>query len=88
MELIFKQFYFLKLTGRHINHRHICFNIKSFSEHPLLWINVMLDFICVGFAELSATGIKRKIQNETMCLRGESNLRPIAFRRVNLTTRL
>ena len=35
----------LKLTCRHINRRHICFNIKSISVHPLLWMNVMLDFI-------------------------------------------
>ena len=47
----------LKLTRRYINRRHICFNIKSFSVHPLLWIYVMLDFIHIGFAELSATGI-------------------------------
>ena len=26
-------------------------------------------------------GSKRKIQNENMCLRGESNLRPLAFQR-------
>ena len=42
--------YCLKLTCRHINHRHICFNIKSISVHPLLWMNVMLDFICMVFA--------------------------------------
>ena len=41
---------YLKLTCRHINHRHICFNIKSISVHPLLWMNVMLDFICMVFA--------------------------------------
>ena len=40
----------LKLTCRHINRRHICFNIKSISVHPLLWMNVMLDFICMVFA--------------------------------------
>ena len=37
----------LKLTCHHINRRHICFNIKSISVHPLLWMNVMLDFIFV-----------------------------------------
>ena len=40
------------------------FNIKSISVHPLLWMNVMLDFICMVFAELSSTGYKRKIQND------------------------
>ena len=40
----------LKLTCRHINRRHICFNIKSISVHPLLWMSVMLDFICMVFA--------------------------------------
>ena len=29
----------LKLTRRHINRRHFCFNIKSISVHPLLWMN-------------------------------------------------
>ena len=77
----------LKLTRRHINRRHIFFNIKSLSVHPLLWINVMLDFICMGFVKLSATGSKRTNQNENMCLRGESNLRPLAFP-VTLATRL
>ena len=40
----------LKLTCHHINRRHFCFNIKSLSVHPLLWMNVMLDFICMVFA--------------------------------------
>ena len=40
----------LKLTCHHINRRHFCFNIKSISVHPLLWMNVMLDFICMVFA--------------------------------------
>ena len=39
--------FYLKLTCRHINRRYICFNIKSISVHPLLWMNVMLDFICM-----------------------------------------
>ena len=39
----------LKLTCHHINRRHFCFNIKSISVHPLLWKNVMLDFICMVF---------------------------------------
>ena len=29
---------------------------------------------------------KRKVQNENMCLRRESNQRPLAFQRVALTT--
>ena len=78
----------LKLTRPYINRRHIFFNIYSFSVQPLLWTNVMLDFICIDFVELSATESKRKIQNQIVCLRGESNLRPLAFQRVTLTTRL
>ena len=42
----------LKLTCHHLNRRHICFNIKSIPVHPLLWMNVMLDFICMVFAEM------------------------------------
>ena len=78
----------LKLTCHHINRRYICFNIKSISVHPLLWMNVMLDFICMVFAELLSTGYKRKIQNDKVCLRRESNQRPLAIQRVPLTTRL
>ena len=44
----------LKLTSSHIN-RHFSFKIKSVSLHPLLWMNYMLDFIFIGFAELKAT---------------------------------
>ena len=45
----------LKLTRRHINRRHFCFNIKSISVHPLLWMNVMLDFIWMVFAGMWTT---------------------------------
>ena len=45
----------LKLTCHHINRRHFCFNIKSISVHPLLWMNVMLDFICMVFAGMWTT---------------------------------
>ena len=45
----------LKLTCHHINRRHFCFNIKSISVHPLLWINVMLDFICMVFVGMWTT---------------------------------
>ena len=45
----------LKLTCHHINRRHFCFNIKSISVHPLLWMNVMLDFICMVFAGMCTT---------------------------------
>ena len=78
----------LKLTYHHINRRDICFNIKSIPVNPLLWIYVMLDFICMVFAELSSTGYKRKIQNNNVCLRRESNQRPLAFQRVPLSMRL
>ena len=47
----------------------------------------MLDFICIGFAELWATESKRKIQKENKCLRRESNQQPLAFQRAALTTR-
>ena len=48
----------------------------------------MLDFIRMVFAELLSTGCKRKIQNDNLCIRRESNQRPLAFQRVALTTRL
>ena len=38
----------------------------------------MLDFICMVFAELLSTGYKRKIQNDKVCLRRESNQRPLS----------
>ena len=69
----------LKLTCDHINRRPICLNIKSISVHPLLWINVMLDFICMIFVELLSTGYKRKIQYNIVCIRWESDQRPLAF---------
>ena len=60
---------------------------KSISVHPLLWMNVILDFICMVFAELLSTGYKRisKIQNYVVCLRRESNQRPLTLQRVPLT---
>ena len=39
----------------------------------------MLYFICKGSTELYGTGNKRKIQNENICLRRESNKRPLPF---------
>ena len=82
-----KIFYLLKLACHHINHRHICFNIKSISVHPLLWMNVMLDFICMVFAELLSTRYKRKIQNNNVCLRRVSHQRPRAFQHFPLIAR-
>ena len=78
----------LKLTCHHINCRLISFNIKSISVHPLLWMNVMLDFICMIFAELWSTESKRKLQNDHLCLRRDSNQRPLALQPDTLTTRL
>ena len=46
------------------------FYITSISIHLLLSMNVMFDFLCMGFAELWGMGIKRKIQNENICLTG------------------
>ena len=69
----------LKLTCRHINRRHFCFNIKSISVHPLLSMNVMLDFICMVFAGMWTMFRLRKFQNDNVCLRRESNPRPLAF---------
>ena len=59
---------YLKLTCHHLNRRHICLNIKSITVHPLLWMNVMLDFICMVFAEMWTTFLMRKIQNDNLCL--------------------
>ena len=78
----------LKLTCHHINHRHISFNIKSIPVHPLLWMNVVLDFICMIFAEPWSTKRKRKIQNDDVCLRRDSNQRALALQCDTLTTRL
>ena len=47
--------YLYATAASHINHRHICFNIKSIPVHTLLWMNVMLDFICMVFAEMWTT---------------------------------
>ena len=55
---IFNTYYFLIL----IYHRHI-FDIKSFSLHLLLLMNIMLVFMYMDFAELSAMESNRKIQN-------------------------
>ena len=74
----------LKLTCHNINSHHIFLNIKSISAHPLLI--VMHDFICTILAVLWATGRKRKIQYENLCLCRESNQRIPAFQRVALTT--
>ena len=46
---------YLSRQMKHINRRHISFNIKSISVHPLLWMNVMLDFICMVFAGMWTT---------------------------------
>ena len=42
-------------------------------------MNVMLDFICMGFVELWETRRKRKIHNKNVRLQWESNQQPIAF---------
>ena len=43
-----------------------------------MWI-VMLDFIYKGSTELKGTENNRKIQKGNVCLRRESNQRPLAF---------
>ena len=52
----------LKLTCHHINRRHFCFNIKSISVHPLLWMNVMLDFICMVFAGCAQRSVSKNFK--------------------------
>ena len=32
--------------------------------HLLLWVDIMLDLICIGFAEQWEIGSKQKIQND------------------------
>ena len=51
----------------------IIFNI---SMHLLLWMNVMLDFICMSFVKLSGTGSKHKNQNEKMSQPGIEPVTP------------
>ena len=42
----------------------------------LLWKTDMLYLICMGSAELWRTGRERNIQNENICLQGDSNQQP------------
>ena len=43
----------------------------------------MLDFICMGSADLFGTERKRKIKNENICLQRDSNPRHATPRQVN-----
>ena len=43
----------------------------------------MLDFICIGSADLFGMERERKIQNENVCLKQDSNSRHAAPRQVN-----
>ena len=52
---------------------------KKREENLLLWMNVMLDFIWIGFVELWETRRKWNIHNENVRLQRESNQQPIAF---------
>ena len=61
----------LKLTATIFN---IC-NFIFISMYLLLLTNVILDFICSGFAKLCGTGMERKMQNETLCIQRDSNTR-------------
>ena len=45
-------------------------------------MNDIVDFVCMGFVEVWATGSKQKIQNENICLHQESYQRLLAFQRV------
>ena len=74
-------------TSSHKQPPHF-FLILNISVQSLLLLSVMLYFICMVFAEMWATGSKRKIQTKNMCLRRESNQRPLAFQHAALTTRL
>ena len=76
------------LTGPKTKKRVTLILLKSIPVHPLLWMNVMLVFSCMVFAELLSTGYKLKIQNDNICLRRVSNQRPLAFQVFPLSTRL
>ena len=56
--------------------------------HTLLWMNVMLNFMFMNFAELWTTVSKRKIQNENIWLHRESNQGPSLSSVAPLTIRL
>ena len=43
---------------------------------------IMLDFICMGFADLFGTGRERNILNQNICLQGDSNPRHATPRQV------
>ena len=75
--LFLLDYVYLKLTCRRMNRRHICFNIKSISVHPLLWMNVMLDFICMSFAEMWTTFRKQKIQKIMYASPGNRTIDPL-----------
>ena len=65
--IIFLRLYSLKLTWHDIYHRNI-FWYYIFSMHLLLWMNALLDSICMGMAEPWGKGSMRKIQNEIIIM--------------------
>ena len=74
-----------KLICCNINRRHIFLVLNlSLCNHNSGWMPCLISFI-YGFRRAVRNG-KRKVQNENMCLRRESNQRPLAFQRVALTT--
>ena len=54
-------------------------NIISTSMHLLLWMNIMLDFICTAFAEVLWMGGQWTNQNENICIHRESNKQPLTL---------
>ena len=50
-----------------------CDKIIYLSLDLLIWMNVMLDFIWTGFAELWGTGRERKMQDENIRLQWDSS---------------
>ena len=63
---------FLKLYCTHIYRRQL-FDMIYNSMDLLLWMNVILDFIFIGFTVLWWTGGKRKLQKDNICLQWYSN---------------
>ena len=53
----------------------------------LLWMNIVLDFICTGFVEVWETGMGRKIENENQYIQRDSNLRFYGHVKISQCTR-
>ena len=61
-----------------LNYAQILNKIIFHSLRLLLWVNVTLDIICIGFEELRGNWRKRNIQNESIFKKMDLNYEPLA----------